>query len=251
MRYLIKFSYDGSSYIGFQKQKGKETIQGKLEEALTKVNNGKKTSICATGRTDKGVHAYAQYGHADIDVNITEKKLKRALNSNLPDDIHVIKTIVVPNDFHTRYDVKEKVYTYKINLGEYNPLERNYVFQYNYNLDVERIKDAIKCFEGEHDFRAFATDNKEKENCVRTITKTNVNLDDNLLTITFQGNGFLRYQVRNMVGILIRIGENKLSKEQLIDIINSKDRTKSGKTAPAVGLYLQQVFFNSVKEEDL
>ena len=251
MRYLIKFSYDGSNYIGFQKQKGKETIQGKLEEALTKINDGKETTICATGRTDKGVHAYAQYAHADIDVDINEKKLKRAMNSFLPDDIHVIKTIVVPDDFHTRYDVKEKVYTYKINLGEYNPIERNYVFQYNYHLDIEKIKEAIECFEGEHDFRAFATDNKDKENCIRTISKTNVKLDNNILSITFQGNGFLRYQVRNMVGILIKIGEGKLSKEQLIDIINSKDRTKSGKTAPAVGLYLQQVYFKSVNQEEI
>ena len=251
MRFLIKFSYDGSNYSGFQKQKGLDTIEKRLEDALTIVNNNKKTSITATGRTDKGVHALCQYGHTNIDVDITEYKLKRALNSNLPDDIHVIETKIVDDKFHARYNVKKKEYIYKINLGEYNPIDRNYIFQYNYNLDIESMKEAIKYFEGEHDFRAFATDNKEKENCVRTITKTNVNLDDNLLTITFQGNGFLRYQVRNMVGILIRIGENKLSKEQLIDIINSKDRTKSGKTAPAVGLYLQQVFFNSVKEKDL
>ena len=84
MRFLIKFSYDGTNYSGFQKQRGLETIEGKLEEALTKVNNGIKTTITATGRTDKGVHALVQYGHADINVNITEKKLKRALNSNLP-----------------------------------------------------------------------------------------------------------------------------------------------------------------------
>jgi len=250
MRYLIKFSYDGSAYCGFQKQKGKNTIEGQLEIALTKINNGKKTTICATGRTDKGVHALAQYGHADIDVNINEKKLKRALNSNLPDDIHVIKTMVVPDDFHTRYDVLEKIYLYKINLGEYNPIDRNYIYQYNYQLDVNKMKEAIKCFEGEQDFRAFATDNKEKENCVRTITNTNIELKDSILYITFKGTGFLRYQVRNMVGILIRIGEGKLSKESLIDIINSKDRTKSGKTAPAVGLYLQKVFFKSVKEEE-
>ena len=250
MRYLIKFSYDGTNYSGFQKQKGKNTIQEKLEDALTKINNGKKTSICATGRTDKGVHALAQYGHADIDVKINEKKLKRALNSNLPDDIHVIKTMIVDDDFHTRYDVLEKVYEYKINLGEYNPLERNFVFQYNYKLNVDKMKESIKCFEGEHDFRAFATDNKEKENCIRTITKTNIEQDKDKLIITFRGNGFLRYQVRNMVGILIKIGEEKINKEDLIKIINSKDRTKSGKTAPAEGLYLKKVYFKSIKEEE-
>ena len=243
MRYLIKFSYDGTNYSGFQKQKGLNTIEEKLEEALTKINDSKKTTITATGRTDKGVHALCQYGHADIDVNITEKKLKRALNSNLPDDIHVISTEIVNKDFHARYNVKEKEYKYIINVGEYNPLERNYVYQYNYELNVNNMKKAIKYFEGEHDFRSFVTDNKEKENCVRTITYTNIELKDNKIIITFRGNGFLRYQVRNMVGLLIKIGENKISPDSVEKIIKSKDRTKASKTAPAEGLYLTKVIY--------
>ena len=178
MRYLIKFSYDGSRYCGFQTQKGLETIQEKMEEALTKINNGKFTNIVATGRTDKGVHALAQYGHADIDVNITEKKLKRAMNSNLPDDIHVIEVKQVSDDFHARYNVKSKTYQYIINTNEYNPLERNYVFQYNYKLDIVKMNEAIKYFLGEHDFRAFVTDNKEKENCIRKITKASIKEDN-------------------------------------------------------------------------
>ena len=241
MRFLIKFSYDGTNYSGFQKQRGLETIEGKLEEALTKVNNNKKTTITATGRTDKGVHALVQYGHADIDVNINEKKLKRALNSNLPDDIHVIDTKIVNDDFHARYNVLEKTYKYIINTGEYNPLERNYVFQYNYKLDVDKMKEAIKYFLGEHDFRSFVTDNKEKENCIRTITKVNIKEDKEKIIITFTGNGFLRYQVRNMVGLLIKIGENKLSPKDVDKIIESKDRTKASKTAPSVGLYLVDI----------
>ena len=241
MRFLIKFSYDGTNYCGYQKQPGLATIEGKMEEALTKINNGKKTSITATGRTDKKVHALAQYAHADIDVNITENKLKRALNSNIPDDIHVIETKIVEDNFHARYNVKEKTYKYIINLGEYNPIERNYVFQYNYKLDIKAIREEIKYFEGTHDFRAFVTDNKEKENCVRTITLTNIEEKDNKLIITFKGDGFLRYQVRNMVGILIKIGENKISPSKVKEILESKDRTKAGKTAPAEGLYLVDV----------
>ena len=241
MRFLIKFSYDGTNYSGFQKQRGLETIEGKLEEALTKVNNNIKTTITATGRTDKGVHALTQYGHADIKVKITEKKLKRALNSNLPDDIHVIETKEVDDSFHARYNVKEKTYKYIINTGEYNPLERNYVFQYNYKLDVDKMKEAIEYFLGEHDFRSFVTDNKEKENCVRTITKVNIKEEQDKIIITFTGNGFLRYQVRNMVGLLIKIGENKLSPKDVDKIIESKDRTKASKTAPPEGLYLVNI----------
>ena len=245
MRYLIKFSYDGSNYHGFQKQKKLETIQLKVEEALEKINNGKYTPITATGRTDKGVHALAQYAHTDIDVDITENKLKRALNSNLPDDIHVISTKIVDNSFHARYDIENKTYKYIINLGEYNPLERKYVFQYNYKLNVERMKEAIRLFEGEHDFRAFVTDNKEKNNCVRTITYTDITQDNEKIIITFKGNGFLRYQVRNMVGILIKIGEEKLEAKEIISILESKDRRRSGKTAPPEGLYLVDIKYKN------
>lgn len=242
MRFLVKFSYDGTNYHGFQYQKGLTTIQEMIETALTKINNNKKTTFTATGRTDKGVHAEVQYGHCDIDVNITEYKLKRAMNSVLPNDIHVIETMIVDDKFHARYNVKSKEYKYYINLGEYNPLERNYVFQYNYKLNIDNMKKAIKYFIGEHDFRAFVTDNKEKENCVRTIYNATIEkLDNNKICITFKGNGFLRYQVRNMVGILIKVGEEKISPEKVFDILESKDRTKNGKTAPAVGLHLNMV----------
>lgn len=243
MRFLIKFTYDGTAYNGFQTQPGLDTIQERMENALQIINNGKKTNLVATGRTDKGVHALCQYAHADVDVDINEYKLKRAMNSNLPNDIHVIETKIVSKDFHARYNVKSKEYKYYINLGEYNPLERNYVFQYNYFLNKEAIEDAINVFLGTHDFRAFVTESKEKENCVRTISYVNVEQEDNKLIITFRGDGFLRYQVRNMVGLLIRVGENKISTKDVEKILLSKDRTTTGKTAPPEGLYLTDVTY--------
>lgn len=243
MRFLLKFAYDGTAYCGYQSQPNLITIQECLEKALTKINNGKKTTITSTGRTDKGVHALTQYGHADLDVNITEKKLKRAMNSNLPADIHVIETKIVPADFHARYNVKSKEYQYYINIGEYSPIERNYVFQYNYTLNIDAMLEAIKVFKGTHDFRAFVTDNKDKKNCVRTITNATIEKQGNKIIITFEGNGFLRYQIRNMVGILIKVGENKISTEDVEKILASKDRTTSGKTAPAQGLYLTKITY--------
>ena len=241
MRFLIKFSYDGTAYSGFQKQKGKPSIEEEMENALTTVNNHKKTTITATGRTDKGVHALAQFGHADIDVDITEKKLKRALNTFLPDDIHVIEAKIVDDNFHARYQVKEKTYEYHMNLGEYNPIDRNHVFQYNYPLNIEKMEEAIKIFEGKHDFRAFVTDNKEKNNCIRTITCGRIKSNGDEIIFTFKGDGFLRYQVRNMVGLLIRVGEGKITATDVKRILESKDRCQSGKTAPPEGLYLVDV----------
>lgn len=241
MRFLIRFSYDGTSYSGFQTQKGKNTIQEKLENALMEINNHQKTIVVATGRTDKGVHALSQFAHADLQVNITEAKLKRALNSHLPEDIHVIETKIVEDSFHARYQVREKTYVYTLNMGEYNPLERNTVFQYNYSLNVENMRIAISCFLGTHDFRSFVTDNKEKDNCVRTITKALIKEKNQKLEFIFSGNGFLRYQVRNMVGILIRVGEGKISPEKVSEILECKDRTKFGRTAPPEGLCLVDV----------
>lgn len=243
MKFLIKFAYDGTNFSGFQYQPGKRTIEEELNKVLTKINNNHKTTIVATGRTDAKVHALSQYAHVNLDVNITEYKLKRAMNSYLDDDIHVLEVKKVDDSFHARYNVLSKTYKYYINLGEYNPTRRNYELQYNYTLNIEKMKEAIKVFLGEHDYRAFVTQNKEKDNCIRTITKAEIEEKNNILIITFTGNGFLRYQVRNMVGILIRIGENKLTKEQLSEILLSCDRTKSGKTAPACGLYLEKVDF--------
>ena len=223
MRYLITLSYDGTNYKGYQTQPGLVTIQEQIEKALTKINDGKKTTFTSSGRTDKGVHAKMQCGHADLDINITDYKLKRAMNSNLPEDIHVIKTEKVADDFHARYNVLEKTYEYYMNIGEYNPIERNYVFQYNYKLNVEKMQEGIKYLLGEHDFRAFVTENKEKENCIRTISKATVErINDNIIKFTFTGNGFLRYQIRNMVGILIRVGEEKESPEYVEYFLNKK-----------------------------
>ena len=243
MKFLIKFAYDGTNFSGFQYQPGKRTIEEELNKVLTKINNNHKTTIVATGRTDAKVHALSQYAHVNLDVNITEYKLKRAMNSYLDDDIHVLEVKKVDDSFHARYNVLSKTYKYYINLGEYNPTRRNYELQYNHILNIEKMKEAIKVFLGEHDYRAFVTQNKEKDNCIRTITKAEIEEKNNIVIITFTGDGFLRYQVRNMVGILIRIGENKLTKEQLSEILLSCDRTKSGKTAPACGLYLEKVDF--------
>ncbi len=243
MRYLIKLSYDGSDFVGYQAQPGLRTVQGELETVLTRINDNQKVVVCSTGRTDKKVHALCQYIHADIDVVITEKKLKRAMNTYLPQDIHVISVKKVSDDFHARYNVYQKEYKYTLNMGEFNPIMRNYIFQYNHDLNIEKMKEAINYFVGEHDFRAFVTENKDKKNCVRNITKASITLKNKNVIFTFKGNGFLRYQVRNMVGILIKVGEEKIDPIEVFKILKSRDRSKNGVTAPPEGLYLVKVIY--------
>lgn len=244
MRFLIKFSYDGTDFAGYQRQPGLRTIQGCLEEAVLKINNQIPVVITATGRTDKGVHALEQYAHLDLNVAITPYKLKRALNSNLPDDIYVMDAKEVADDYHIRQHVVQKTYQYRLNMATYNPLRRHYVYQHNYDLDVKKMQEAIVYFVGTHDFRAFVTENYLKENCIRTIQEAYITYDSYYpgeLVFTFTGDGFMRYQIRNMVGLLLKVGNHKIEPLVVKEILDSKVRGKHGCRAPSCGLCLVKV----------
>ena len=239
-RYLIKFSYDGTNFNGFQKQKhDSNTVEENMINALTYINNKKYTKLVASGRTDKKVHALSQMAHFDLEVDITKNKLKRALNSLIREDIHVISVKEVDNSFHARYMVKEKTYIYKINMGEYNPLERNYIFQLCKKLDTKKIDEKISKFIGTHDFSFFCSNEDKKENCIRTIYDAKTSIKDDILTISFTGNGFLRNMVRIMVGYLIDVGLNKEVKD--IDELFKEKRRSKVKTINPEGLYLYNV----------
>ena len=209
MRYFMCFSYDGSKYNGYQKQPRKKTVQGELEKALTKINSERKVSVVASGRTDAGVHAYNQRAHFDLDKEIKCTRLRQSLNSLIPDDIYIKSICEVSDEFHARFDVKAKEYIYKINMGSYNPIEKDYIFQYGKRLDIAEIERALKYIEGTHDFRSFVKIDEEKDTYTRTIFQTSLIRDSrnvNYITISLLGNGFMRYMVRNIVGFLIEIG---------------------------------------------
>lgn len=241
MRYLIKFSYDGTSFYGYQKQPGLRTVESELEKALYNINNHKNTKVISSGRTDRGVHAKMQTAHFDLEINITLTKLKLALNSLLPKDIHVYSTEIVDKDFHARYMTIDKTYKYLINIGEYNPIERNYIYQLNKKLDIDKMQEAIKYFEGTHDFKPFVSSEVIKENFQRMIYKASISVENDLVSITFKGNGFMKYQVRNMVGTLIKIGEGKLEPNIINEIFTNLDKRKYVYTAKSEGLYLMDV----------
>lgn len=246
MRYLITFSYDGSKYKGYQKQPYERTIQGEVEKVLQKLNHNQSVSIHASGRTDAGVHAINQKAHFDLEQDVTLDRLKHSMNCLLPKDIYVKKIEKVKPDFHARFCVRAKEYVYQLNMGEYNPIEKDYVCQWNKKLDIIEMERAMKFLEGTHDFRSF-TKTDEKEDYVRTIVSTNLICDTkdiNQISLIFVGTGFLRYQVRNMVGTLVEIGEGKRKSREILEILEAKDRRKAGITAPACGLYLKDVYYN-------
>ena len=240
MRYFMRFSYNGSKFNGFQKQVDKRTVQGDLESVLSKIFN-ENIRVVASGRTDAGVHAYNQCLHFDSSKEVDFDKLKFSLNSLLH-NIYVKELYSVPDDFHARYDCTKTEYIYKINVGEFDPIYEEYIYQYNKSLDIEKMKDACMYLIGEHDFRSFTSLDYEK-NCVRTIYSIDINIENDIIYIDFVGNGFLKYMVRNMVGLLIEVGSNNRNVEDVKKILDSMDRKEAGICAPSMGLYLANVYY--------
>lgn len=243
MRYLMTFMYDGRDYSGYQKQPNERTVQEEIEKVLYKINGNKSIVIHASGRTDAHVHALNQKAHFDMSTKMDVAQIKRALNSLLPDDIYVKNVEIISSDFHARYDVKAKEYLYLMNTGEYNPIERDSVYQYNKCLDIDSMREAIQYFIGEHNFKSFTKTDSSRDDYIRTIFDIDIEKENDYIKILFKGSGFLRYMVRNMVGTLIEVGEGKRKPTDIQSILNEGSRIMAGRTAPPEGLYLKDVFY--------
>jgi len=240
MRYLITFSYDGTGFNGYQRQKNLKTVQGEIEKVLEVINN-KPVTIHGAGRTDTGVHAQGQKAHFDLDKNISLYSIKTLLNRSLKGEIYVKKVEIVSNDFHARYNAIHKTYEYLINTGEYNPLRRNYEYQCELDIDINKMKDAASYFVGVHDFRSFCAKSKNKDNCVREITNIKITKNKNIIKISVTGTGFLHKMVRYIVALLIEISTTDKDISYIKEVLASKGNIEIKKCAPACGLYLVNV----------
>lgn len=243
-RYKCIISYDGSGFSGYQVQPNKRTVQSVLEAMLTKMHKGEPVKVFASGRTDAGVHAKGQVIHFDSPLHIPEEKWGRALNSQLPGDISVLSAVAVDESFHARFDAKGKEYRYKLHLSSNrDPFLRKFAYQFPYRLDLNAMEQASKFFLGTHDFTSFCAAKTEVEDKVRTIEAVDFSRENEMLTIRFVGNGFLYNMVRILVGTLLEVGSGERSPEDIQTILEQKDRTFAGKTAPGHGLYLWEVFY--------
>lgn len=242
MKYLITFSYNGNYFKGYQKQKNLKTVQGCLEKYLTMLNDNE-VVVTSSGRTDVYVHAINAKAHFTLDKNIKEYNIKTFLNRRLNGEIYIKDVVKVDDNFHARYDVVKKEYRYFINMGEFNPIEKDYVYQYNKKLDINKMRKASKLFVGEHDFRAFCSNEKEKINCIRNIYKIKIIKHNDKLELIFVGNGFLKHMVRNIVGILIKVGNGLFTTYEVETILEEKTRKHNTKPVPGNGLYLWNVYY--------
>lgn len=235
-------SYDGSKFYGFQIQNKIRTVQGELQKALKKICE-EEIIIHASGRTDAKVHANKQVFHFDTTREIPEKQWKRAINHFLPNDIYILDSSFVSEDFHSRYSAQKKEYHYLLNMNEYNPFQTNYIYQYGRVLDIGLMKDAAKIFIGEHDFASFCSYD-QYGNTVRNIYNILIENNEGIVKFIIVGNGFRRYMVRHIVGGLIQVGAKRISKDKLQELLDSKGEKKCLFKAKPQGLYLYEVFYD-------
>ena len=242
--YKLTIQYDGTRYFGWEHQPDKETIQGKLEEAISKSLNIPIDSfkIIGAGRTDAGVHAREMTANVVLNSGLQENILRDKLNSVLPSDIAVLSVKVASERFHARYNAVGKTYDYTISDGPIKPIfNRKYVTILDKQLDTDAMKIAANYMTGKHDYKAFCGNSHFKKSSVRIVDKITISRKNGLLTLSFHGTGFLQNMVRIMVGTLIEVGYHRIDAESIPEIIESLDRKKAGPTAPAKGLCLRKV----------
>ena len=238
----LTIEYDGKEFNGWQKQPNKLNIQGNIEQAI-KLVTGEEVELFASGRTDAGVHAFGQVANFKTNSLIPIEKIPIALNTNLKKSIRIIKAEEVDERFHSRLSCKKKTYRYVINNSSCeSAIYRNLETYIPMKLDVNKMKEATKYFEGEHDFKAFRASGTSSKSSVRTIYKLEIlEKENNRIYIEVTGNGFLYNMVRIISGTLVEVGLGKIKPEEIEEIIDSKDRSRAGKTLPAHGLFLLNV----------
>ncbi|MBN1688774.1 MAG: tRNA pseudouridine(38-40) synthase TruA [Candidatus Omnitrophica bacterium] len=250
----LTLEYDGSSFYGFQRQPHFPTVQETLEQALSKLFNSRMKIKAASGRTDAGVHAENQIVNFYTRSLLAAEKIQRGLNHYLPASVVVKKTEAVPLSFHARYDVRSKVYEYRIwNSIHRSPLSANQTWHIPVALDLKAMRSAAGYFVGTHDFRSFCVKTSLtfkkgsgdicQRGTVRTVRSVEITKREEMIRIRVEANGFLHHMVRNIVGTLVEVGQGKIGPKDVRGILLAKDRTRAGRNAPACGLRLLNVSY--------
>ncbi|MBI5974679.1 tRNA pseudouridine(38-40) synthase TruA [Staphylococcus canis] len=241
-RVLVKISYYGGDFLGFQIQNQGRTVQGYFEKILKRMHKHP-VRIHPSSRTDRGVHAKMQYFHFDTELNIKATQWQYAMNRALPDDIYVHEVSFVSEDFHCRYDCVGKTYRYAIYQDEHrNPFQSKLKTYISEPLDIEAMQEAAHHFIGTHDFTSFCSQKTEVESKERTIYESRIEKTSDGLDFIITGSGFLYNMVRVIMAFLLEVGKGKRHPEEVPELLKAKDRNQVPHTAPAEGLYLEKVY---------
>ena len=248
--FKITIAYDGGPFVGWQRQTNGTSVQGLIEDALRELDD-RDVTLHGAGRTDAGVHAIAQVASFTLVRDTPADVIVRSLNSKLPAEVRVKSAEAVPASFHARFNATSKSYRYRIwNADVVDPFERAYAWHVPGTLDVDAMAAAARAVEGRHDFAAFQTVGGATGATERVISRSVLKVgEDRLLTYDISGDGFLRHMVRAIVGTLVEVGRGRQRAEWMRDVIESRDRSQAGKTAPAHGLFLVRVDYGDVQSD--
>ena len=239
--YKLIIEYEGTNYVGWQRQANQASIQSQLENALFQICQ-EMTTITASGRTDAGVHAFGQVATFRSDKSFSPGEWTRALNGVLPKDICVHRTEQVPDSFHARYSAKSKTYEYRILNHPIRPvLDRFRIWHIPLLLDLGSMKEAADSFKGQHNFSSFEGSPTANTNPVCYIRDLDIFQELRVIRMKLTADRFLKQMVRAMVGTLVEVGQGKRSPSEIKKILEARDRSAAGKTAPPHGLYLLSV----------
>ncbi|HTO04812.1 MAG TPA: tRNA pseudouridine(38-40) synthase TruA [Opitutus sp.] len=245
LRWKCVCAYDGGSFAGWQSQAGGDAVQDRIEARLAEMFH-EQIRIHGSGRTDAGVHALGQVFHFDAGWRHGAVKFLAALRSGLPQTIQLKSIQVARPDFHARFDATRKRYEYRVHLGDADPFTRPYSWPVFRGLNVEAMQSAAALLRGTHDFRAFTVLNgPARTDTVRILSRLDIVRRGKLVRITAEANGFLYKMVRSLVGVLVAVGESRLSVERAGEILHERARTADVQTAPAQGLFLMKVFYGT------
>ncbi|WP_394922275.1 tRNA pseudouridine(38-40) synthase TruA [uncultured Robinsoniella sp.] len=245
MNYKMIVQYDGTRYDGWQKQGNTDnTIQGKLEAILSKMA-GMPVEVQGAGRTDAGVHAYGQTANFHLPKGcVLTEDIRDYLNKYLPEDIGILEVEEADERFHSRLNAREKVYRYRMSTSSLkNVFERKYIYLLGEHLNVKAMEEAASELIGTHDFKSFCSNKRMKKSSVRKLNRIEFTEQEGELQITYTGEGFLYNMVRIITGTLIEVGQGKRLPKEMKEILEGKDRSLAGVTAPARGLCLVKVLY--------
>jgi tRNA pseudouridine38-40 synthase len=235
--------YEGTRYAGFQRQNNGLTVQAVLEAAVLRLT-GEAIKINAAGRTDAGVHARGQVVNFHCQTRLPVDQILKALNHFLPEDVLVAAVDDAPPDFHARFSAKSKTYSYRIyHSGQRPVFERNFVYHYRFPLQIDRMREAAQILIGTKDFRSFQATGSMVKNTVKTIHFCKLVQNNREIRMEINADGFLYHMVRNIAGTLILVGNERMTVADFLRILEAKDRSLAGPTAPAAGLCLEEVFY--------
>ena len=243
-RYKLVIEYDGTNFVGWQRQTNGSSVQAALEDAV-KGFCGEIITVYGAGRTDSGVHALAQVAHVDIDRDTTADTVRDALNAHLrPVPVSVLSATAVPDTFHARFSAIERVYRYRI-INRRSPpaISHGQAWHVPVPLDTDAMDDAAQVLVGKHDFTTFRATLCQAKSPVKTLTSLKIVRREDDISIHARARSFLHHQVRNIVGTLKLVGEGKWTKADVVAALGACDRARGGPTAPAQGLYLTEVVY--------